>query len=57
MSECEPQGILVAVILPEVSRLTALIRITPFFIAEVIHVLSLMCVFPEEIDSRQGKHT
>lgn len=55
--ECGPRGILVAVILPEVSHLTALIRITPFFIAEVIHVLALMCVFPEEIDSRQGKLT
>lgn len=48
---------LVAVILWEVSHVTALIRITPFIIAEVIHVLTLMCAFQEEIDSRQVKHT
>lgn len=52
-----PRGTLVAVILSEVSPLTALIRITPFIVAEVIRVLSLMCVFPEETDSRQVKHT
>jgi hypothetical protein len=53
LSACGPQGGRVAVILSEVSQLTARIRIA-LSIAEAIHVLSLMCALRKRVQIREA---